>query len=378
MADQEIKPCRAKWPGTMTPRERFNRQMHYQGFDRTFNMEFGYWEENFTVWKLFRDNNIRNNHEADVFFNFDRIECAGANLWMSPGFEHRVIETREDTQTQIIQNGSGLLAEVPIDGHGTIPHYIHSPITTPDDWAKIKAERFRLDAPGRLPDLADWKRRYPKDRDFPVGINVGSMIGRIRDLLTFEGLAYACYDYPEMVEDMVETMCLLSEQLLDNVLGHIDFDYASGWEDICFKNGPIVSLDFFERVVVPRYERIGRRLHKHGIDLWYMDCDGDVRPLLPGFLKTGINCLFPYEVNCCVHPATLLDEYGKDLRIMGGIDKLEMRKGPAAIDAYLDSVARIVERGGYIPFCDHRCPPDVKDVDYIYYLDRKEALFGLK
>ena len=61
------------------------------------------------------------------------------------------------------------------------------------------------------------------------------MIGKIRDLLTFEGLAYACYDYPEMVEDMVETCCLLVEDFLDQVLPHFDFDFASGWEDICFK-----------------------------------------------------------------------------------------------------------------------------------------------
>ncbi len=82
------------------------------------------------------------------------------------------------------------------------------------------------------------------------------MIGNIRDMLTFEGLAYAVYDYPDMVEDMVETCCLLVEDFLDQVLGQIDFDFACGWEDICFKNGPIVSVDFFRDVVMPRYKRI--------------------------------------------------------------------------------------------------------------------------
>ena len=41
------KPLLPPWPGTMTGRERFNRQMHFQSVDRCFNMEFGYWEENF-------------------------------------------------------------------------------------------------------------------------------------------------------------------------------------------------------------------------------------------------------------------------------------------------------------------------------------------
>ena len=42
---QSIQPIRPKWKGTMTDRERFNAQMHYQPFDRSFNMEFGYWNE---------------------------------------------------------------------------------------------------------------------------------------------------------------------------------------------------------------------------------------------------------------------------------------------------------------------------------------------
>ena len=42
-------PYRQKWKGTMTDRERFNNQMHYRPVDRCFNMEFGYWKENYEV-----------------------------------------------------------------------------------------------------------------------------------------------------------------------------------------------------------------------------------------------------------------------------------------------------------------------------------------
>ncbi len=40
-------------------------------------MEFGYWDENFREWDLFVKNGITNNEEADVFFNFDRIDGVG-------------------------------------------------------------------------------------------------------------------------------------------------------------------------------------------------------------------------------------------------------------------------------------------------------------
>ena len=370
-----ITPCRPKWAGTMTDRERFNRQMHYQPVDRCFNMEFGYWDENFKLWPIFSENGITNNAEADIFFNFDCIETISGNIWLHPSFENTVVEERE--ATKVIMNADGLLAEIPKDAHDTIPHYLRSSIQTPADWQRVKEERFRRDDPERKVDIAALKNRHPVNRDYPLGVNCGSRIGKVRDMLTFEGLAYACSDYPEMVEDMVETACVMVEDFLDQVLPHFDFDFATGWEDICFKNGPIVSPRFFKRVVMPRYKRIHSKLQAANIDLWYTDCDGDVRPILPYLMEGGINCLFPFEVNGCAHPAELLNTHGQELRIMGGVDKIEMGKGPAAIKAYLETLVPLVERGGYIPFCDHRCPPNVKPADYLYYLDLKEKMFGL-
>ena len=371
-----IQPIRKPWRGTMTARERFNRQMHYRSVDRCFNMEFGYWKENFTTWPLFYENGIRNNGEADVFFAFDPIAQIGGATWMCPAFEEKEIGRHDNKIIRI--NSDGLMAEVLASGKDTIPHYLRSSVTTPDDWKRVKEEHFDRGHPGRRMDVEGLKKAFPDDRDFPLGISCGSMIGKIRDMLTFEGLAYACYDYPDMVEDMVETCCLLVEDSLDQVLGEIAFDYASGWEDICFKNGPIVSVPFFRDIVMPRYKRIRKKLDEHGIDLWYTDCDGDVRPLLPYLLEGGINCLFPFEVNSCAHPGELLDEYEGQLRIMGGVDKMALGAGREAIRDYLKTLEKYVARGGYIPFCDHRCPPNVDPDDYLYYLDLKEKMFGMQ
>ncbi|MDR2404492.1 MAG: hypothetical protein LBD78_10735 [Spirochaetaceae bacterium] len=374
----DIKPIRSKWKSAMTDRERFNRQMHYQTVDRSFNMEFGYWDDNFTLWDIFRDNGIKTNEEADVFFSFDRIESIGGATFMCPPIEQRELEIRDNKR--IIINEDGLLAEVPLESGGSsIPHFLKSSITTPEDWKKAKEEHFDINYPGRIIDIEALKKRIPDDehRDFPLGIWCGSMIGKVRDMLTFEGLAYACYDYPEMVEEMVETCCQMVEYALDQLLPHFKFDYASGWEDICFNHGPIVSLDFFRDVVTPRYKRINKKLKACGIDIWYTDCDGDVRPILPYLLEGGINCLFPYEVNSCAHPGELLDQYPGELRIMGGVDKMRMGEGKEAIRDYLKSLEKYVARGGYIPFCDHRCPPNVTPEDYLYYLDLKEKMFGM-
>lgn len=375
MKPSPIKPFLPKWPGTITERERFRRQMHHEPVDRCFNMEFGYWDDNFKLWPIFRDHGITNNEDADVFLNFDRT----ANVhtpWMHPVFPEE--EISRNTETRILRNGDGLIAEVPVDGHDTIPHFLESSIKTPDDWARVKAERFDRQHPDRKPDLAAILQEHPADRDYPLGVWVGSMVGKVRDMLTVEGLAYAMYDYPEMVEDIVETSCLLIEDYLDVVLPHVQFDYACGWEDICYKNGPLVTINFFRDVVVPRYKRISAKLRAHGVDIWWIDCDGDVRHLIPHFLDGGVNTMFPWEVNGSGHPGESLDKWGPELRIMGGVDKMVLGRTRPEIKQMLESLAPYVAKGGFIPFCDHRCPPNVDPDDYLYYLELKQDLFGLR
>ena len=371
-----ITPCRPRWAGTMTDRERFQRQMHYQSVDRCFNMEFGYWDENFREWPLFVENGITNNGEADLFFNFGRIGGTGGNIWLSPPFESKQIAI--EGNRRILQNGDGLLAEVPLDGHDTIPHFLEATVKTPDDWAKVKAERFDRKHPDRRLDVTALQKKFPADRDYPVGIWCGSMIGKVRDMLTVEGLAYAVFDYPDMVEDIVEVSCQLIEDTLDQVLPHMKFDFASGWEDICYKSGPLVSVGFFRDVVVPRYQRITKKLRAHGVDIFWIDCDGDVRPLIPHFLAGGVNTMFPWEVNGSGHPGESLEKWGPELRIMGGMDKMVLGRSRAEIRTYLQSLVPYVAKGGFIPFCDHRCPPNVDPDDYLYYLKLKEDLLGLK
>jgi len=124
-----IKPCRAKWRSSMTDRDRFNALMHHRSVDRCLNREFGYWPENYRQWPLFVDNGIENEEQANTFFAFDPMPVIGGRVWMHPGFEYREIERRGETK--IIQNGDGLIAEVPADGHCTIPHFTGSSVTGP-------------------------------------------------------------------------------------------------------------------------------------------------------------------------------------------------------------------------------------------------------
>ena len=62
--------------------------------------------------------------------------------------------------------------------------------------------------------------------------------------------------------------------------------------------------------------------------------------------------------------------------MMGGFDKHILAQSPAAIDAEIKRLTPLVEEGGFIPFCDHRVPPDVSLVNYQYYCKRAGQVWG--
>ncbi|MBI4471986.1 MAG: hypothetical protein HY646_04915, partial [Acidobacteria bacterium] len=68
--------------------------------------------------------------------------------------------------------------------------------------------------------------------------------------------------------------------------------------------------------------------------------------------------------------------YGKELLLMGGFDKHILAKGQRDIEREIYRLAPLVEEGGYIPFCDHRVPPDVPLANYLHYLQTARKVWG--
>jgi hypothetical protein len=153
-------------------------------------------------------------------------------------------------------------------------------------------------------------------------------------------------------------------------------DWAGGWEDICFRNGPIIGPQMFREIVGPRLKKVCDLLRLHGCDIIWTDCDGDVNLLIPVWLECGLNCMFPLEVQGGSDPVPMREKYGRQLRLRGGINKLKLSGDKKDILAELKRVERLVEDGGYIPNLDHRCPEDVSFDNYKYYIREKLALLG--
>lgn len=358
----------------LNARERWQRTFHYQNVDRVPNYEFGYWDQLYAEWhQQGLPSQINNEGAADAYFGLDRRIMVGPHLGLIPPFETKTL--RIEGNRRIYQDGEGVISEVSLSGEASIPHYLEFPIKDRDSWLRFK-ERLNPNTPGRLVSNLDKIAERCRQSDVPVGINIGSLLGKPRDWTGFERIALLSYDDPELVEDMVETQCELIIRGITPFLERIQFDYAGGWEDFCFNSGPILSPAMLRHFVLPRYERIARLLRQHGVTVIWTDCDGNINPVVDIWLETGYNCMFPIEVRAGSDPVELRRRYGKDILLLGGYDKMALYKGKEAILAELKRLAPVVEEGGFVPHVDHRVPGGVPLENYVYYHKEKKALLG--
>ena len=362
----------------LTHRERFKRLMHYQTVDRGVHWEFGYLGETMDRWHQeglpAEITGGEGYGSVESYFGVDPVEWAPTNTWFSPGFEGHVKIVKEEENRRVEEHPDGTIMEVQIDGERTIPHYLKFPIENRDDWQRFK-EKLDPASPERELDL-ETARKDLLRCDLPVWIGLGSFFGTPRNWIGFENIALMCYDDRPLVEEIVETLGNLYYDQLSKTLRYVQPDFAAGWEDICFRNGPMISPRMFREIVGPHLKRVCDLLRQHGCDVILTDCDGDVKPLIPVWLECGLNCMFPLEVQSGSDPVEIRKEYGKQILMRGGVNKHALSKTKKEILDEIRKLAPLVEEGGFIPGVDHRTPQDVSYENYKYYIREKLAMLG--
>ncbi|GAJ08957.1 unnamed protein product, partial [marine sediment metagenome] len=190
---------------------------------------------------------------------------------------------------------------------------------------------------------------------------------------------YMFYDNPGLIEDMMEQVLYLETEVIKRTLKDIKIQLATFWEDMAYKAGPLISPAMVRKFMMPRYKKITDLLHSYGVDVIFLDSDGNLNELVPLWLEVGINYIWPFEVAAHNDIVALRKKYGNDLIIGGGIDKRALAKGKEAIrEEVMSKVPFLLETGGYFPSLDHGVPPDVTFENYCYYINLMREVAGLE
>lgn len=373
--------------------------LRYQKTDRLPLVHFGFLWETLERWKqeghlateplqgAWEDNSPPQDTIArKLGFEFDwhPVFCPNTLLW--PAFERQVVAEFPDG-TQHIRTPLGVV-ELHQPGAGSIPAEIDHLLKDRHSWEEHYKPRLQW-SPDRVNKTKFWfngtRLQFDQggldalksdQRDRPIGLHCGSLYGNFRNLVGVEGSSYLLLDDEPLFDEIINTIADLSYRCVEFALASgAKFDYAHFWEDICFKNGPLINPAVFADKVGPHYRRITKLLNQHGIDIVSLDCDGWIDKLLPIWLENGVNTMFPIEVGTWdASIAPWREQYGKQVRGVGGVNKRVFSRDRAAVDAEVERLKPLIELGGYIPCPDHRLPGDNKFDLVRYYCDRMREL----
>ena len=176
-------------------------------------------------------------------------------------------------------------------------------------------------------------------------------------------------DDPEFVREAMLIQGEYIAKLVDKILQDIDVDAVIFSEPIGGNEGPLISPTMYEEFVLKSYKPILDVVNKYGIDTIILRTYANIRILIPSILNNGFNCLWACETNSiAMDYRGLRKEFGRDLRLIGGLDLDALRYDKATIRKEIEEkVPPLIASGGFIPIADGRVRKDIPFENYVYY-----------
>lgn len=368
----------------MNDLRRFLAVMEYRPPDRVPNHELGAWAQTVERW---RDEGIPEGElhfdwfVGEDYLSMDRREFIPVDFGMHPPFEQEVLERTD--RYEVVRRASGVLTKALIDGaiggaRACMDQYLRFPVENTNDFRRLKKryeakldERYQAD--WREEMLPGWRER---EHVLVLGRNcaAGGFYWRAREWMGTENLSYAWYDQPDLMHEMMEFYADFTMEVARPILEETDVEYFNLNEDFAMKTGPLLSPDTFKEFMFRPMKRLVDFFKSHGARYVCLDSDGNPKALIPLLMDAGIDAIWPLERAADMDPVRIRRQFGKGLRLFGGVDKRVLAKGPDAIEAHLRELAPLIEEGGFIPTVDHTVPPDVSWEDFCSYMDAKRRL----
>jgi uroporphyrinogen decarboxylase len=128
----------------------------------------------------------------------------------------------------------------------------------------------------------------------------------------------------------------------------------------------------YETLVLSTYAPVLEVLRRRSVETIIFRTYANARVLIPKILKWGFNCLWACEVNVdAMDYRSIRREFGRDLRLIGGVDLDTLRGSKAGILGELKTkLPWLLRQGGYAPLADGRVRPEVPFENYLYYRRR--------
>ena len=360
----------------MTARDRFLGIARFQERETAWIWDMGMWAETLVRWKK---EGMAADDYPDNIFGFKYREKIPLNLGLLPLFDD---ETIEETEFYRVCVGSDGVRRREFTRRGvaeeltslSMPQWLEFPVKDEKSWNAFK-ERLNPHSPARYPLNWEGLKKMWKERDYPLFLPGPSFYGWVRNWMGMENLALMLYDDPSLVHEMMDYLAYFYIEAVRKAVKEVKIDCVTCWEDMAYKTASLVSPKTFRDFMLPNYKKVTDFLRTEGIDVIAVDSDGNIDELIPLWLEGGVNGVYPLEVAAGMDAVALRKKYGRDLVLIGNIDKRVLARGKKDIDEeIMRKVPYLLSKGGYFPGVDHFVPCDVPYANFAYCIQLIKGL----
>jgi uroporphyrinogen decarboxylase len=351
----------------MTTRERFVRTLTGQPVDRVpFMKVFGGDNAILPHWEQ-KHPGLRQKIDRLLQFEGGHRGWRSTPVNMDPS-QLDPVQVLEDTAERLVQRrGDGTVEIIQKTGDYN-RHDIGWPVKTMADWREYKAKHLQADDPSRFP--ANWPElvNQYQHRDYPLQLTHRGVYGFARNRMGDENMAYAFYDQPDLMHDLMDSYTDMCLAVWGKMVAEVDFDLIECWEDMAYRSGSLISPNTFREFMTPNYRRIREFADAHGIPIILVDSDGYIEDLCEVMFESGVNAMYPFEVQSDNDVARVRERF-PEMGCVGGLNKQVMAEGKAAIEREMDRARHLIELGRFIPGPDHFVLSDVTFENYRYFME---------
>ncbi len=307
-------------------------------------------------------------------FDWDYVPRSGCGGFMLPRGDGVTTLIEETAEYRLERDHLGRTVKL-MKGKATIPLPMDYPVRTMDDWRKLKP-LYQFGEDRVNPEEIERARTLQQEGSLVIAAIPGAF-DTPRELMGDENACVCYYEDPELMHDILATLTDTAVRVFERVCDRLVVDQVSVHEDLAGKSGPLAGPRQVEEYFTPYYRGVWDLLASHGSRIFQIDSDGNIEAIVPALLACGITTIIPVEPAAGMDPVRLRERFGKQMSMLGGIDKHVLRSSRQGIRAELEYKMQPHMRSGMVFGLDHRIPNGTPLANYRYYVDTGREILGL-
>lgn len=248
------------------------------------------------------------------------------------------------------------------------PHFYHMfrfPVESFEDLDRLALPDPR--DPTRWDGFAEDVKRLKERGEYTVGWVNGFFSGCHYFFCEYQDLLAALAQDLDFVERLVGILGTWNLRAAEAML-QTGVDCIGFVDDLGSERNLLFRPALYERLFLPWHARLCSLAHRYGARV-HMHSHGNIMRILDRLVETGIDMLNPLDPTEGMDLATIKARYGRELTLVGGMDKFIFEQQPAEIERRLRASLELGAAGGRFILMDTGgIPETISEPDFRSFL----------